>query len=306
MLVPGRDPPFRPPGGPPGVDGRGGCRGGAHVAEPRADRGGPAARRPRGLRRPTSSAFNRWLDEEWGFDYEHRIFAAPWLTLVDLDRAVAELDGCSTAGPGRWPSCSPPSTGRSLGDPYFDPIWARLAEAGVPVAFHGAESGYNQLLSVALGRGAQAGRPPAVAVPTGGVLRERPIMDTLADARAPQRVRAPPRPAGDQRRERLGLGAGYLLRVMEHGVRSGQYGDWIGGRFDDRPSDIFRAARLGGPLRRRRHPRAGRADRRRPGAARLGLPPPRGSSRPRPLSRRRRPGRGCEFGWSPTTTERRC
>jgi predicted TIM-barrel fold metal-dependent hydrolase len=33
--------------------------------------------------------------------------------------------------------------GRSLGDPLHDPVWARLAEAGVPVAFHLGDSGYN-------------------------------------------------------------------------------------------------------------------------------------------------------------------
>ena len=33
-------------------------------------------------------AFNRWLDEDWGFAYQERIFAAPYLTLVDVDQAV--------------------------------------------------------------------------------------------------------------------------------------------------------------------------------------------------------------------------
>ena len=31
---------------------------------------------------------------------------------------------------------------RSLGDPSHDPVWARLAEAGVPVGFHLSDSGY--------------------------------------------------------------------------------------------------------------------------------------------------------------------
>ena len=37
-------------------------------------------------------AFNRWLDEDWGFAYQERIFAAPYITLVDVDNAVAELE----------------------------------------------------------------------------------------------------------------------------------------------------------------------------------------------------------------------
>ncbi len=31
-------------------------------------------------------AFNRWLDDDWGFAYQDRIFAVPFLTLSDVDR----------------------------------------------------------------------------------------------------------------------------------------------------------------------------------------------------------------------------
>ena len=37
-------------------------------------------------------AFNRWLEDDWGFAHRGRIFAAPLLSLLELDRAVAELD----------------------------------------------------------------------------------------------------------------------------------------------------------------------------------------------------------------------
>ncbi len=37
-------------------------------------------------------AFNRWLEDDWGYAYQERIFAAPMLTLVDVDAAVAELE----------------------------------------------------------------------------------------------------------------------------------------------------------------------------------------------------------------------
>ena len=39
-------------------------------------------------------AFNRWLDDDWGFAYQDRIFAVPFLTLSDIGRAVAELEWC--------------------------------------------------------------------------------------------------------------------------------------------------------------------------------------------------------------------
>ena len=37
-------------------------------------------------------SFNRWLSEDWGFNYRDRIFAAPYMTLVDVDAAVRELE----------------------------------------------------------------------------------------------------------------------------------------------------------------------------------------------------------------------
>jgi hypothetical protein len=36
-------------------------------------------------------AFNRWLEEDWGFAYQERIFAAPYMTLVDAESAASEL-----------------------------------------------------------------------------------------------------------------------------------------------------------------------------------------------------------------------
>ena len=58
--------------------------------------------------------------------------------------------GCSsaarawcTSGPRRCPTAN--GRGRSLGDPLHDPVWARLAEAVVPVAFHLGDSGYERV-----------------------------------------------------------------------------------------------------------------------------------------------------------------
>ena len=37
-------------------------------------------------------AFNRWLAEDWGMAHADRIFAAPYLSLADVDEAVVELE----------------------------------------------------------------------------------------------------------------------------------------------------------------------------------------------------------------------
>jgi predicted TIM-barrel fold metal-dependent hydrolase len=92
------------------------------------------------------SAFNRWLEEDWGFAYRDRIFAAPMLSLADPDAALAELRSLLERGarlihirPAPVPAAQGP---RSLGHRAHDPVWSAIAEANVPVAFHLGDSGY--------------------------------------------------------------------------------------------------------------------------------------------------------------------
>jgi predicted TIM-barrel fold metal-dependent hydrolase len=96
-------------------------------------------------------AFNRWMDDDWGFAYRERIFAAPYITLVDPDQAVAELDWAvdhdarfvvMVPGP-----VTTPSGGRSPADPVYDPFWARAGETGLTVLYHGGNSAYTRYLA---------------------------------------------------------------------------------------------------------------------------------------------------------------
>jgi predicted TIM-barrel fold metal-dependent hydrolase len=95
----------------------------------------------------TFTAFNRWLLEDWGFAYRGRIFAAPYLTLADLDWAVRELEWVLSRGARvivMRPAAVFTATGSySPSDPRFDPFWARVAEAGVAVVIHAGDSGYS-------------------------------------------------------------------------------------------------------------------------------------------------------------------
>jgi len=94
----------------------------------------------------TFQAFNRWLLEDWGFAYKERIFAAPYLSLANVDWAVKELEWALDQG--ARVVCMRPSavhTAHGLlspGDPHFDPFWARVNEAGIAVAIHAGDSGY--------------------------------------------------------------------------------------------------------------------------------------------------------------------
>jgi predicted TIM-barrel fold metal-dependent hydrolase len=92
------------------------------------------------------AAFNRWLEEDWGFAYRERIFAAPYITLVDVQAAVAELTWALERGARvvcmRSAPVPAPGRSRSLGDPVHDPFWALVHEAGITVAFHSGDAGY--------------------------------------------------------------------------------------------------------------------------------------------------------------------
>jgi predicted TIM-barrel fold metal-dependent hydrolase len=105
----------------------------------------------------TLEAFNRWLDEDWGFAYRDRLYAAPMLSLMDVDRAVRELEWAIGRG-ARVVHLRPapvpvPGGSRSPGHPDYDPFWARVAEAGLVVAFHAGDSGYGRYAAAWEGRG---------------------------------------------------------------------------------------------------------------------------------------------------------
>ena len=91
------------------------------------------------------TAFNRWLEEDWGYAYHERIFAAPMITLVDVDAAVHELARvldadarivCIKGGPAHAPAGL-----TSPADPRFDPFWSLVNESGVVVGIHSGDAG---------------------------------------------------------------------------------------------------------------------------------------------------------------------
>jgi predicted TIM-barrel fold metal-dependent hydrolase len=130
------------------------------------------------------SAFNRWLEDDWGFFHEQRLVTAPMLSLADPEAALVELD--SLIGRGARlvhirpaPVPGPNGSSRSLGHASHDPVWARLAEASIPAAFHLGDSGYHAQYATAWGARGSFGFGQAD--PLGQVLvADRPIHDTIA------------------------------------------------------------------------------------------------------------------------------
>jgi predicted TIM-barrel fold metal-dependent hydrolase len=95
----------------------------------------------------TFGGFNRWLNDDWGFHYQERIFAAPYISLVDGEWAARELEWALGEGATNIvmrPAAAFTSLGpRSPFDPQFDPFWSRVNEAGITVVVHAGDSGYS-------------------------------------------------------------------------------------------------------------------------------------------------------------------
>jgi predicted TIM-barrel fold metal-dependent hydrolase len=95
----------------------------------------------------TFTAFNRWLDDDWGLNYRDRIYAAPYLSLCDVNWAIRELewalDRDARVVVMRPAAPTTDSGQRPPGDRTFDPFWARVNEAGVTVVVHAGDSGYS-------------------------------------------------------------------------------------------------------------------------------------------------------------------
>jgi predicted TIM-barrel fold metal-dependent hydrolase len=96
-------------------------------------------------------ALNRWLHEEWSFNYKDRIFTTPVISLPIVDRAIEELEWALERGARAILVRPAPVPGyggsRSFALPEFDPFWKRVEESGVLVGMHSSDSGYARYAS---------------------------------------------------------------------------------------------------------------------------------------------------------------
>jgi predicted TIM-barrel fold metal-dependent hydrolase len=103
------------------------------------------------LTHATIHALNQWLLEEWTFNYHDRIFPAPVITLPIVSEAIKELEWVVEHGAKVVlirPAPVPGLRGsRTFAHPEFDPFWQAVLDAGVLVAFHSSDSGYDRYIS---------------------------------------------------------------------------------------------------------------------------------------------------------------
>jgi predicted TIM-barrel fold metal-dependent hydrolase len=183
-------------------------------------------------------AFNRWLEDDWGYGADGRIFSAPMLSLLDLDLAMAELYRVRDAG-SRLVHLRPgPIGGRSPAHPMFDPFWAATAEAGISVVFHVSNSGYNQFYGSLWSE--DPANPSHMQSPLQWALcnTERPIVDTLAAITLHNLFGRHP----GARVVSIENGSNWvrpLLKMVDKAAALGRRGPMLGGPLPPRPSEVL-------------------------------------------------------------------
>jgi len=97
-------------------------------------------------------AFNLWLNEDWGYRYQERIFAVPYIPLLDPIAAAEELGSALDADAVvvNVRNAPVPVSGgyRSPFDPAYDAFWGLAEESGVVVATHAGVDGYDALVQM--------------------------------------------------------------------------------------------------------------------------------------------------------------
>jgi predicted TIM-barrel fold metal-dependent hydrolase len=187
----------------------------------------------------TVTAFNKWVEDDWGYGSDGKIFGVPLLSLEDPEWAVTELERVIGQGAKFVLLRCGPVQGRSPADPVFDPFWARCEEAGLPIVFHVGNDGFVDLYA------AHWSEDPAVSLGKYSPFQmytsqgDRPIADTFAAlvlhnlfGRFPG-LRAMTVENGSD-------WAAPLLHDMDKAVKKGRLGHQLGGPLSDLPSEIFK------------------------------------------------------------------
>ena len=131
---------------PPGGDGRAGAGRRAALSHPRLRRRAGPTSRPRGddgaACRTSTAGWKRTGDSPTRTaSSPHRCcrWPIPTRALIELESLLERGAKLIHLRPAPVPAAGGP---RSFGHPAHDPVWARIAEADVPVAFHLGDSGY--------------------------------------------------------------------------------------------------------------------------------------------------------------------
>jgi predicted TIM-barrel fold metal-dependent hydrolase len=185
-------------------------------------------------------SFNRWLEEDWGYGADRRIFATPMMTLLDVDWAVSEIERVAKLGSRFAFLKVGPVKGFSPADPQFDRFWAAVQSHGIKVIFHVGNEGFLDLYGVHWGEDPKRSLMEYSAFQHFACFSERGITDTMAALVLHNLFGRFPK------LEVLSLENGSvwiapMLKSLDKAVRMcSPSSAWIGGKLSDIPSDIFR------------------------------------------------------------------
>jgi predicted TIM-barrel fold metal-dependent hydrolase len=188
---------------------------------------------------PSLRAFNRWLEEDWGYGADGRIYGAPLLSLLDLGEALAELERLLALGARFVVVTTGPIEGRSPGDPHFDPFWARVEESGIIVVYHIGRTPFSEIYNVPWGLRPHPPSHRHSLMEYHLAFTERPIADTLTALVADNLFGRFPR----LRIWSVEYGSSWvapLLRKLDHIARLYSKDLWRFGAPPAKPSDLFR------------------------------------------------------------------
>lgn len=186
------------------------------------------------------SAYNRYLADKWGYNADNRMYVTPLVTLWDIDTSVKEIETVIKKGARIVTMPMGPAHGKSPADPYFDPIWSRLNEAGIVVAYHVSEATFMHSLIHAFGeKELQPRRTGQTAWQWMYCYSEIPVQMTLANlvfnnlfGRFPKlRVISAENGAN---------WLPYFLEKMDKMRGMAKNGYWPNGQLSERPSKIFK------------------------------------------------------------------
>ena len=182
-------------------------------------------------------AYNRWVQDEWGFAYKERIFVPATVPLKDVGMAVKELDAVLSEDARLINLAAGPAPLGSPFDPCYDPIWSRVNEAEVPIVLHLGGGNYQK-------HTAEWSEDPDAFYNVFGGFQwvtcwgDRPIMDSVTAmvfhnmfGRFPK-IRVLIAEYGT-------VWLPYLLRKLDHGHILGRKAKW-GGAIPGRPSELFK------------------------------------------------------------------
>jgi predicted TIM-barrel fold metal-dependent hydrolase len=188
---------------------------------------------------PSVRAFNRWLEEDWGFGANRRVYGAPLLSLFDLDQAIGELERILSRGARFAVLTAGPVAGRSPADPYFDPFWARCEEAALNVVYHIGRTPFSEMYNPPWGLRPHPPSHRHSLMEWALSFTERPIADTLTALIADNLFGRFPR----LRILSVEYGSTWvapLLRKLDHLARLYSKDMWRFGTPPLKPSDSFR------------------------------------------------------------------